>query len=565
MKKLMFATALVASVAAFADPTTINVMGFEGYNSSTIGVNGNPEYDEAGVEKTLESDPLRYFYFDGESNSSVVTNVGASTTKRTAYFTSTEAANSKYLALDTEGGTLWRSIETITESPYGLGTTRPVVATGTYLDTLVQFTVTEDDAPTTSASDKLAIWLGVSTNEQGEVTGTNLMVRAGYLDDNGSDSFVTPTDFVLSTAEPIEAGRWYRLTVKAIGDVTACMAKNSENYDAGFMGFEIYLDGVQLAATEATISSAYMEVATGSDEFAWLSQGTDADFITYLESKKVFPSLEGKVSSYALQGVGFQGTGAVDEIVWTEEDLFPAGPSVVDYTFTLTLEANVTGAAVTTNGAAVVFDNNEAKILAGTTVEIAQPTFASGYQLNTITTNGTAVVEPSFPFSITMGEDMTVVISAEQIPATYPAYITDTTDTYITGKYNDWKAGVGCDDATASAYEKQFLLNVDEATTVGETALEITEIKQNATAGWDITVGCSISGVGLTGETGTAHVCNGYLAVSYTDDLTGTWTTENINITAVDATTGTVTVNVNKSGAKFMKVSLKATQETVTP
>ena len=57
----------------------------------------------------------------------------------------------------------------------------------------------------------------------------------------------------------------------------------------------------------------------------------------------------------------------------------------------------------------------------------------------------------------------------------------------------------------------------------------------------------------------TAKAGNGYLAVSYTDDLTGTWTTENINITA--SANGKVTVNVNKANAKFMKVKLSSTAE----
>ena len=77
--------------------------------------------------------------------------------------------------------------------------------------------------------------------------------------------------------------------------------------------------------------------------------------------------------------------------------------------------------------------------------------------------------------------------------------------------------------------------------------------------GWDITVECTISGVDLSGTVGTAKAGNGYLAVSYTDDLGGTWTTENINITA--SANGKVTVTVNKSGAKFMKVKLSSTAE----
>ena len=99
------------------------------------------------------------------------------------------------------------------------------------------------------------------------------------------------------------------------------------------------------------------------------------------------------------------------------------------------------------------------------------------------------------------------------------------------------------------------------ATAIPATALEITEIKQNATAGWDITVECTMSGVDLGGTVGTARVGNGYLAVSYASDLGGEWTTENINITA--SANGNVTVNVNKAGAKFMKVKLSAKTEPV--
>lgn len=383
MKKLMFATALVASAAAFADP--LNANSFEGYTAG-VSVTNSQEVTDAG-------EPINsYFTFDGDSDSSVVKafggeNAAVPSITRPKHYADSLVGQNNYLALDTEGGTLWRALALDTNHD---PEAKAVAAGGTYLDTLVQFTVTEDDAPTTTANDKLAIWLGVSTNGQGEVTGTNLMVRAGYLDDNGSDSFVTATDFTLSTEAPIEAGRWYRLTVKAIGDVTACVAKNSENYDAGYMGFEIYLDGVQLAATEATISTAYMNVATGSDEFHWLDQTTDADFITYLESKKVFPSLEGKVSAYALQGVGFQGTGAIDDLVLTEEAPFLVPP----IEFTLTWDEKVTAVSyvlsadtATTN---TLTSGTAATIAAGTTGTIELiPTFASGFEFDYVDMGGT--------------------------------------------------------------------------------------------------------------------------------------------------------------------------------
>ena len=181
------------------------------------------------------------------------------------------------------------------------------------------------------------------------------------------------------------------------------------------------------------------------------------------------------------------------------------------------------------------------------------PTFETDYEFDKVTMGET---ELGLTFAIPGVTTNATLVAKAAAPA-YPTYI-DTTDTAIKAKYDAWKQAVGFDDSSTSTHLNQFLLNVDESATVGDTALEITEIKQNATAGWDITIGCSLDGVALTGTVGETIVCNGYLAVSYTDDLTGTWTTENIPVTAVDATTGTVTVNVNKANAKFMKVTLTA-------
>ena len=140
--------------------------------------------------------------------------------------------------------------------------------------------------------------------------------------------------------------------------------------------------------------------------------------------------------------------------------------------------------------------------------------------------------------------------------ASYPTYI-DSNDAAITTAYNTWKTAYTAD--SDSSKEAQFVLNVAPATTIPADALAITAIEQNATAGWDITVECTISGVDLDGTVGSARVNNGYLAISYAESLSGTWTTENINITA--SANGKVTVNVNKSGAKFMKAKLSAKQE----
>ena len=175
----------------------------------------------------------------------------------------------------------------------------------------------------------------------------------------------------------------------------------------------------------------------------------------------------------------------------------------------------------------------------------------------------TALYTPTYAITAAEGLDLTdetsgtvkTYTAAAPAPA-YPTYL-EGADADVIAAYDAWKTTNGAD--SESAYENQFLVNAAPATVVPNNALSITEIVQNETAGWDITIECNVSGVDLSGTVGTAKAGNGYLAVSYTDALGGTWTTENIAITA--SANGKVTVNVNKSGAKFMKVKLTAKEE----
>ena len=528
MKKLLFATAIAASAAAFAEP--INSVNFAGEN----------DYVPNGSQS--------FFYFDGQSNSSFVTNdTDAASTKHAAYYTN--ATDKSFLALDTEGGTLWRSLGVIDiqrdpvgeTNIYNLGSAQTVAATGTYLDTLVQFTVTEDDAPMVGEGDKLAIWL------QADEGTTNLMVKAKAWALEGGVPAGVASSFTVSNVA-IEPGAWYRLTVKAVQTII--------DPATGMIipAFQIFIDGTEVAATTPQISTEMQDAFTGNT--VWL-EGMAA----LASANKLFPTLAGDpaaLTDVTLQGVGFQGTGAVDEIVWTEDNPFPAAPTAVDFTLSWTagqvaavsyvLSTDLATTNQLTSGTAVQLAPGDGTA----TIELI-PTFETGYEFDKVTMGET---ELGLTFAIP-GVTTNATLLAKAAAATYPTYI-DTSDTTIKGKYDAWKQAVGFDDSSTSTHLNQFLLNVDESATVGDAALEITEIKQNATAGWDITIGCSLDGVGLTGTVGETIVCNGYLAVSYTDSLTGTWTTENIAVTAVDATTGTVTVNVNKANAKFMKVTLTA-------
>ncbi len=540
MKKLMFAAAIAASAAAFADP--INAISFENSQYASIdnatNLTGKADIPDPGRESATGATGYYFLYEaqSGSSDSSFVTNVAAAFTdgKITGYYNGLENySNQKYLALDTEGGTLWRSIGQLTGNNDALGTAQAVAATGTYLDTLVQFTVTEDEAPTVGEGDKLAIWL-----QAGEGT-TNLMVKANYWASAGEDPVATAFEIDGLSIEP---GTWHRLTVKAIPSITTT--------GAPFPAFQIFVDGTSVAAKTPQYGEDFQDVASGRYV---------AGIGELVAANKLFPTLASRPSvleDVTLQGVGFQGTGAVDEIVWTEDNPFPA--ATIDFTLTWTAsEVSAVSYVLSTDLATTN------SLTSGTAVQLAPgdgtatieliPTFETGYEFDKVTMGETDL---GLTFAIP-GVTTNATLFAKAAAPAYPTYI-DTTDTTIKGKYDAWKQAVGFDDSSTSTHLNQFLLNVDESATVGDTALEITEIKQNATAGWDITIGCSLDGVALTGTVGETIVCNGYLAVSYTDSLTGTWTTENIAVTAVDATTGTVTVNVNKANAKFMKVTLTA-------
>ncbi len=352
MKKLMFATALVASAAAFADP--INAIGFEGYAVGATFTNGQAEKGEDGQDK--QTGP--YFLFVGDQDGSSVkafggdkaaapNNIGLPT-----YFASA-TSNTNYLDLSTEGGILWRSINPTTQDGGTniLGTAQSIPADGSiYLDTLVQFTPTEDgNTPEYTADDKLVIWLNVDSSGASPVT--NLMVRAAIIDDNFN---LTPTNFVITNASAA-AGSWYRLTIKAIADVT----QNDE-----VPAFQIYLDGTLLASSLLSFSDDYVSLI-------------NSDYKSAIEAGSVFVSLMGVSSAPTVQAIGFKGSGALDDIVWTTDE--PTYPAVA-IDFTLTWASGVTPVSYTIDGGTPVS-------LSGETSPFAIPNLAGGESIAFTFTN----------------------------------------------------------------------------------------------------------------------------------------------------------------------------------
>ena len=324
MKKLLCAMVLLAACAAFGiifvEP---NAISFEGYTGATaLQLENGVEYDEEGYEK---AEP--HFFYDGGAggtDASLVKTFGGDNLAAPAiqrpFFFATATPNDNYLEVDTSTGILWRSFGEA--SSEGMGESQNIAEKGTYIDTLIQFTPVPAIVPfETGADDKLAIRLQVDSSSGTPVT--NLVVRAAYIDNDGPETGVTATNYTLNTASPVVPGQWYRLTVKALADVTQCKERSAA--PAGFTGFEIYLDGVLLSAVTPTFGAGYMAYATdGESVSSWLDADWDADLITYLQSGKVFPSLLGATADATIQAIGFQGEGAVDDIVMADGTPFPA-------------------------------------------------------------------------------------------------------------------------------------------------------------------------------------------------------------------------------------------------
>ena len=220
---------------------------------------------------------------------------------------------SKYLSLSTEGGTLWRSLSSENANAEGtLGDAQAIPPDGLYIDTMVQFTPTEDGGEPNTDGDKLAIWLNVDSSGGAPVT--NLMVKAGAYDAQGT---LSSKSFVLAGAT-VEAGIWYRLTVEAIDDV--CIAGNPFADFYKMPAFVIKLNKATLASAESAFNASFVQQLK---ESAVISPETAND----IGAGRVFPSLvagtPGQPST--LQAVGFKGSGALDNLAITDEDPLASG------------------------------------------------------------------------------------------------------------------------------------------------------------------------------------------------------------------------------------------------
>ena len=306
MKNLTFALACASTFALFAAIDAPKA-DFEGY--------------AAGAKVSDEVEPGSqsvYWLYDGASGSEDGSTVKAYGGENLA---APAAGGQNYLELSTEGGTLWRSLAAGNTDGEGiggrLGAAQALPAGGLYIDTMVQFTPTEDGgAPDTTGDDKLAIWLNVETGEGLETPATNLCVKANAYTLGEAGPMAAPTTFPLVPADgsalSINPGTWYRLTVKAVANALA----TDEN---GIIpAFEIRVDGALMKAASGLPFSEFF------GEF--VAEGLQAAY----GQNALFPSLQemgGAGASITLQAVGFKGSGALDNLAFSETEPQPTpGP-----------------------------------------------------------------------------------------------------------------------------------------------------------------------------------------------------------------------------------------------
>ncbi|MGN0889985.1 MAG: hypothetical protein ACI4UY_14020 [Kiritimatiellia bacterium] len=487
MKKMTFALACASAVAAFAaaENPVISSINFDAY---TAGFTGLSLAGDDGSE--VAATASRWLY-EGTAGAT-----DASTVKA---YDPTNTGNPNYLELSTEGGTLWRSINGLS-SATTLGAAQEVSAdTGLYIDTMVQFTPTEDGGDGSDLgldpSDKLAIWLNVSTDEQGESV-TNLCVRAQFL--NYVDDVVS--EATTFTLEPVEgslsfddASVWHRLTVKAY------TLLDDENQRVS--AFEIKVDDKAMKAKTSPIGAGMQEMWAG-----FLTDGQK----TLVAANRLFPSLEGIAaagSKFTLQAVGFKGSGAIDSLQFTTEEPKQGeepAPEKVDLTISAD-HATVTGITA-------------GKVEVGSSLTFTV-TAAEGYNLTGVTINGTTVTadaDGNYTYTVAdTDEAVAVVVTVVAAASAYPTYIPD--NAAIKSKFDAWVTNKANGDRdAASANMDAFLLNVAPGeVTTAKANFKIVSIEQDANGAWVAKV---------TGKVGDGEAFgNGYVEIKGSATVDGTY------------------------------------------
>ena len=460
MKQLKFmlaaatAISLATAAQAGADAQLAASTGFEEYTADEVVTTGTREND------ATENTPS-YFYYDGNTasdNESMV--VGATAPAGmdrrpygTGYFTGTKVGLEKVLKVNTGTDPLLRTIAPVISEPAAQALTAD-----TYVDTLVKFTVTPatDDVDNT-AEDKLMVYLKEMTNDVGVVTGTNLVVKAGYLGWSEEGPVFSVKEYATSTVE-VEPNQWYRLTVKVLKDVA-----NSE-YEYKIQAFTVSINGTELAFA-ASFDTEVEDVASILNMEVYGES---------LESGMLISMKAGDTSETSeLKAVGFAGEGYVDDLVITTED--PDTPASTGVDFTLALDTGVSAVTwtIAEGGETITATKNYTRIKAGT-YTITNVAYEDWYAADGDYQTGS---------TITVADGQTVTVTAKAVTAAdVDVTVPSGTSPETVNAALAWAKAAGKTPAAVEAagahFFNNYLLNVDDLSVKPE--IEIVEVDASA-------------------------------------------------------------------------------------
>lgn len=373
MKTLKFmlavATAVGLASAAQAAQNTGASTGFEKLAQGT----------KVGSSVVDNESNRSYFWYAGatadDNESEIVAATGLDgVTRPTGHSKFTGAdATSRANALQVSTGTD-PLLRTFLEAPADGNLTYENLVSSTYVDTLVQFTVTPaTDTVTPSAADKLMIYLKetstVTDNDDGTqttVSSTNLAVTAGYLQANMSSAAKVYTAQNVS----VKPGEWYRLTVEAIPAKTV---NSSVGEQVGLVLFKIKIND-----TLCKFDSMPGEQSA----IPYFGQTFAQDAFNMQVVLSLQASMSGADTKNKLQAVGFAGEGLVDDLVITTTD--PAA-TVVNFTLVIGEGINVVDYTIGGVSYGTNTDGKEIEdVPVGSTVTIDTVYYAEGYEFDSI-------------------------------------------------------------------------------------------------------------------------------------------------------------------------------------
>ena len=311
MKKLIAVLASAVAFGAFAEyPTGIN------FDSASTGSLDITQDDEGGDPSS--SGKGRFWYGDAAEVTATITEYAQQPGQSTVI--SEESANVNFLALETGTAPLYRTLNNNLTAASADDFTGTSIGDGLYIDTLVQFTAGDPDMSVNDDLAKLGVWLCGNDSEGEPVATTNFVVRAGYISAGGT---IVPTNYVMNSIADlgIASGDWVRLTVKAISNIAQ---------EGSYVGFVVFVNGTPLTYSTA-VDAFDSSVVTLNTVGAKFYNST---------AHSLLPSLilTGDTKS-TLSCVGFSGTGAVDDIAFTDQPPVDAAKDVEQ--FTLAWGANV--------------------------------------------------------------------------------------------------------------------------------------------------------------------------------------------------------------------------------